>query len=39
MSPEKAERYDAYWYDVGTKKAVGARDVQINEIKKQVYSK
>ncbi len=32
MSPEEVARYDAYWYEIGVKKAVDARDAALAEI-------
>ena len=32
MSPEDAARYDDYWYNVGTSKAIEARDAKLKEI-------
>ena len=32
MSPEEIARYDAYWYNVGTQKAIDARDAALKEI-------
>jgi len=34
MSSEEVERYDAYWYDIGTQKAVAARDAELKKISK-----
>lgn len=34
MSPEEAARYDSYWYDVGTQKAIEARDAALSDISK-----
>lgn len=32
MSPEEIARYDTYWYNVGTQKAIDARDAALKEI-------
>ena len=32
MSPEERNRYDEYWYNVGTQRATEARDAAVNDI-------